>query len=601
MRFWSVSTTIRNAERIRSFLQVLKTMDGERWDNESQKKFQILLIKERVYGYNNIQFYNGLTQNQINIIYDISSNMTFEQAEDIFYAKNYTDPPMRGRQSYNPLEKMGLTYLDENKNIIISDFGNYFLQENYDLGEVFLKSFLKWQYPNPDANKYKEEDGYNIKPFIACLHLINEVNRICKGKKIKIKGVSRVEFALFFVSLVNYNDIKEKAKEIVKFRNEYEKIKDKEKEKKFIEDYFDTNLSEFESWKNAKEYTDNIIRYFRLTRYIYIRGNGWYIDLEPRRIVEIQSLINIDNASAKYFANRNEYIEYIGNPTKPVLPWETNEKLLEIINEQLPEINDLQKKLTSKGYKIQPILELITNPTIAELKDYVDYLRNVRRKLLEIEIHEESQSAEKIVEYISTLQNIFKITKSRPVELERSIMLGLNALNDALEIKPNYPVGDDNEPTFTAPANKPDIECYYESFNSICEVTLLTNRSQWYNEGQPVMRHIRDFEDINSEKETYCLFIAPKLHRDTINTFWFSVKYEFEGTKQKIVPMTITQFTDLLKILIKLKKQNIFLTHSQLKDLYNQIVELTNSVNNSEEWITNIPGVIENWRNKIAS
>lgn len=34
-------------------------------------------------------------------------------------------------------------------------------------------------------------------------------------------------------------------------------------------------------------------------------------------------------------------------------------------------------------------------------------------------------------------------------------------------------MGDDNEPTFTAPANKPDIECFYQSFNSICEVTML--------------------------------------------------------------------------------------------------------------------------------
>lgn len=45
------------------------------------------------------------------------------------------------------------------------------------------------------------------------------------------------------------------------------------------------------------------------------------------------------------------------------------------------------------------------------------------------------------------------------------------------------------------------------------------------------MRHIRDFEDNNPNKETYCLFIAPKLHRDTINTFWISVKYEYEINK----------------------------------------------------------------------
>ena len=117
--------------------------------------------------------------------------------------------------------------------------------------------------------------------------------------------------------------------------------------------------------------------------------------------------------------------------------------------------------------------------------------------------------------------------------LEKLSSLGLHALNDALKIQPNYPVGDDNEPTFTAPANTPDIECFYQSFNAICEVTMLTGRDQWYNEGQPVMRHLRDFENKHQDKDSYCLFIAPKMHRDTINTFWTAIKYEYEGRTQK--------------------------------------------------------------------
>jgi hypothetical protein len=134
----------------------------------------------------------------------------------------------------------------------------------------------------------------------------------------------------------------------------------------------------------------------------------------------------------------------------------------------------------------------------------------------------------------------------------------LHALNDALKIQPNYPVGDDNEPTFTAPAGMPDIECFYNKFNAICEVTMLTSRDQWYNEGQPVMRHLRDFEKKNENKDSYCLFIAPALHRDTLNTFWFSVKYEYEGRAQKIIPLTIENFINLIKVLINLKEQNKF-------------------------------------------
>ncbi|MBP8994958.1 MAG: AlwI family type II restriction endonuclease, partial [Bacteroidales bacterium] len=214
-------------------------------------------------------------------------------------------------------------------------------------------------------------------------------------------------------------------------------------------------------------------------------------------------------------------------------------------------------------------------------------------------IHHNSQQTSEIEKYVTELKNIFKSKSKKPVELERLCFLALNALNDAIDIKPNYPVGDDNEPTFTAPANKPDIECFYETFNAICEVTMLTNRQQWYAEGQPVMRHLRDFE-ISNQKETYCLFIAPNLHRDTINTYWTSVKYEYEGTKQKIVPMTINHFLILLEALIARKKKGSQIYHHEIKSLFDSIVDITKEVPNSDTWMVTIPKTIIKWKNKIT-
>jgi len=59
------------------------------------------------------------------------------------------------------------------------------------------------------------------------------------------------------------------------------------------------------------------------------------------------------------------------------------------------------------------------------------------------------------------------------LNLERLTTLGLDLMNDAEKIHPNYPLGDDGEPTHTAPAGKPDIECFYKNFAAICEVTML--------------------------------------------------------------------------------------------------------------------------------
>ena len=456
MKPWSISTTVRNPERIRDFLWVLQKMNGEVWNKENQKKFQIMLIQYKKYGAGEKQFYKDLTPKEIALM-EIPESILYEQAEKILNAKNYEGGgDMRGRQSFNPLEKMGLAYLDKDKKIVISDFGKYFLKEDYDLGETFFRSFLKWQIPNPDARDYKAEDGYNIKPFIATLHLINEVNKICEKNNQKPKGISKTEFQLFALTLFDYKEINNQAKKLFQFRTNYEKLKSEKDKTNFV------------------------------------------------------------------------------------------------------------------------------------------------NKLQQTELHFTAQQIEEIEKYIFELKNIYKSKGKKPIELERLCTLALNALNDAISINPNYPVGDDNEPTFTAPANKPDIECFYKNFNAICEVTMLTNRQQWYAEGQPVMRHLRDFENLHS-KETFCIFIAPDLHRDTVNTYWTSVKYEYEGVKQKIIPLTIIQFVKLLDALIIRKKKGSQIFHNEIKDLFDKIIDKTNSVSNSDKWLETIPEEINNWILKLAA
>lgn len=600
MKPWSISTTVRNPERIRSFLSILKKMEGQIWNRPNQKKFQILLIQFKVYGAGEAQFYKGLTKEQVLLI-DNPEPIEFAEAEEILDSKNYVGGgDMRGRQSFNPLEKMGLAFLDSNNKIRISGFGNYFLQDEYDLGEVFFRSFLKWQLPNPDTNDYKSEHGYNIKPFVATLHLINEVNKICIDKGTKEKGISRLEFMLFGLTLFNFEEIQEKAKNLYKFRTIFEKLKTDREKDKLVEDYIENNLSHIDGVNNLSDYADNAIRYFRLTRYIYLRGNGWYIDLETRRTVEINSILRTDNASAIDFANDTEYRNYLCDLAQPVLPWENQKELIKIGEATVSDITQYQKELSSKEIDF-PIFDLIDFKTLSyeNLKIYIQDLRDYRKKLQQIEIHHNSQQTSEIEKYVTELKNIFKSKSKKPVELERLCFLALNALNDAIDIKPNYPVGDDNEPTFTAPANKPDIECFYETFNAICEVTMLTNRQQWYAEGQPVMRHLRDFE-ISNQKETYCLFIAPNLHRDTINTYWTSVKYEYEGTKQKIVPMTINHFLILLEALIARKKKGSQIYHHEIKSLFDSIVDITKEIPNSDTWMVTIPKTIIKWKNKIT-
>lgn len=606
MKPWSISTTVRNPERILPFLRVLKEMEGEDFDESGQIKFQTLLIQNRLYQP------TGLSENLLGYYETLGDKMTYPEAQEIFeHMKSRSrelqnDEGLRGRTSVAPLTKMGLAIAKKaSGKVSITDLGNAFLKNEIDIGDVYFRFFIKWQIPNPESSDYADDGTYNIKPFIGALHLIDEVNKKEAKRKKEPKGLSKDEFALFVPSLVNIKDTDSYATQIISLRDLMDG-KSKQEKRVILNDYKykfaikflgANDVPEVEKLiNNLSDYGDNAIRYFRLTRYFHIRGNGFYIDLEPRRSVEINNLLNHDNAEAIRFESREKYLEYISDISQPKLPWETKDKYIEITSKLLEDVGVYEQKLGAKPSHRLDYLNLSEQ----KLKAYSEDLRLYRRNLQEEENHQESQNIEKIKEYIQVLKNIYD-SEDKPIALEKYISLGLNALNDALKIKPNYPVGDDNEPTFTAPANTPDIECYYESHNAICEVTMLTGRDQWYNEGQPVMRHLRDFENKNNDKVSYCLFITPKLHRDTVNTFWMAIKYEYEGKSQKIIPLSITQMIRLLEILVEVKESGKRFKHENLSVLYEEILAITNQINDSAEWIGRIPAIIEAWRGEILS
>ena len=51
---WSMSTTVREAERIVGFLKTAIELDGKIWNHANQERFQVLLIKNRQY-LNNVE------------------------------------------------------------------------------------------------------------------------------------------------------------------------------------------------------------------------------------------------------------------------------------------------------------------------------------------------------------------------------------------------------------------------------------------------------------------------------------------------------------------------------------------------------------------
>ena len=501
---------------------------------------------------------------------------------------------MRGRQSMSPLYKLGLVYIINGK-VHVTDVGQKLLNEEISFSDFMLDSMLKFQYPNPYEKGYQT---WNTKPFINALRLIKRVNELCHENNIPAIGITKIEFGIFVLSLRNYKDIDKTADAILKFRQQYQSLKTDSEKESFRIEYIKTYLSDFKNPdKNTVEYADNMIRYMRLTKYICIRGkySHIYVDLEQRRLTEINSILEADDGRAISYT-KEEWRNYMGVYGTYPLPFETIEKLKEILHNTDKDINSIEQKLD--------ITITNSNPcsTREGYKSEIERRRKYRTELQNLEIKQEyHNSTRKIDEAIKALEDIrdhnkAKLAKKFSIELEKWANIALNIINDSILIKPNAPVGDDNEPTYTAPSGVADIECFYEKFNAICEVTTLTSRDQWFNEGQPVMRHLRDFEK-RYNKKSYCLFIAPRLHQDTINTFYNSVKYEYEGEKQKIVPMTISQLINILQTIKLMVKDNRKFAHIDLMKLYDMCVNM-DTVTSSRIWLDHVQQTITEWKQK---
>jgi hypothetical protein len=591
---WSISTTVRNPERLRDFLRILKKFEGKNFTKEIQVKYQIFLIQEKIYKPNNIpQKFQSYYQ-------DPTSKIPDEIAKEIFEYQKYTDPSMRGRQSVNPLNKLGFAIAREGYGPIkITELGNLFLNEESDIGLIFFKSLLKLQFPNPWSKHFSENNGFNIKPFIATLKLMDTLK-----KDKNYKGLTRTEFCLFIPTLINIKQLEEQIKKIRLYKKARGNGKKDQFIKSFIKEFYEVEEISPKKIKNLFDYGDNIMRYFRFSKYFKIETNPlgyeWTIDLEPSRMAEIEQLINKYDGAASRFEKVSEYLNYMADFNRPELPWEKIDNLRNIIYDLRNLISQtLIKEEGSLLKRERNILEKdISSLSKNSLNKLVLELRELIRKInIEKKKRELKGNKSKINEIIGILEDQKKIKKLQPETFEKILSETLKILNDEILIKPNYLMDDEAEPIYHAPGNKPDIECYYDTFKAIFEVTLNTSNTQWMQEGQPIARHLRDFEKKNGfDENIYCIFVAPRIREDTYSILLYFIEKGYDGKPQKIIPLTTSQITTLLKkLLIYLEKGKRF-THKELFNLYEHVIIETKKLNAKfSKWDEIINNTLELW------
>jgi hypothetical protein len=647
LRQYGVSTAIRNSERIPELLSILDTyFSCKKWTNENQEQYQIRLIQHKLYKPNDIPE----TQSHF---FDGDEPMTWEQANEVWkyqrddnkiatYSNDSSHHGYRGRMTANPLKKLGLWYQDENDQVIISEAGKNLIHKRITAEDAVAEVLLKYQLPM--SKKDSSWKDYNLKPLVATLHLIKKVNKLCKKNRMKEKGISKTEYDIFVHTLKNNSEIEKHAKKLISFRKIWEKEKNQINKrkiecktilelnyelsssvrKKIYEEYLgwekklekktgvtfpdwvkDNPNQLFTNWNNLREYGDNLRRYSLMSGWISVK-HSQYIQLKESLQVETNSLLEFDDGSAKEFNNNEEYVNYVANPSTPIWPWKTKEKLSEIYLQQTKQVKENQSKIKIKqDYTIlskQKLKKLDSQDIESEIEKFRPIVLESNLKLQTKELESVSEINEIINSYnVVSMKN--DSVRKAPVELEYQTTRGLLALNDG-NIMPNYPKGIDGEPTSHAGGGKPDIECFYDDFNMVCEVTLLKTQDQWKAEGTSVPDHFEQFIQKNKKQKNFCLFIAPQLHQRTVRLFYTHNQWE-EKEFGRTIALTMEQFKKILETLKILRESNKpkGITHKQMNIFYQKVVDSMECFESGRwmEWQNNVGVILDKWIQEIIA
>lgn len=545
MKVWSISTTVRNPERITDFCLAIEAIKGKEWHQTTQMEFMYELIRRRFYSPQH------MTYEQQNKFDNPEYRLSLKEAKDIFETQSYEDPPMRGRTAIAPLRDIGVVRL-ANK-VELTSIGEALVAGGLSCQDVLLNYCLKWEVPSPGHRLYTVQNGFNIRPFVGSLALISRVNNMWSQRGFEPVGLSREEFDIFAPTLINHVDIDSYAARIVERRRLIRSKKSAGEKQAIGEREFmnhlatclDSGIVTQIHRNNLRDYGDNTIRYFRHTGFIEYRGAGRYVDLATAVVPQISMLIDHRFFEPIGFAAPHEYFEYVADLNSFTPPWSDKRQMAAIKKHLRAVLKDAGSAADITIPKSSAVVNKVRGED-GEIVELRKALVRLRLDKLKLESRHTTFVSELVKEYDNLIGRSYTGYLPRPVALEFNTFKAFLSLNDAISVTANYPAGDDGEPISTAPGGATDLICEYRNFVLSVEVTLSRGNLQWVMEGQPVQRHLRSIEDDYS-KPAYAFFLAPRLHNDTVETFWIANVHGYQGGQQRIAALEIPFWCEYLK------------------------------------------------------
>ena len=489
----SFSTTLRNPERIASFLDVLAMFEGQILTNEVIESICCQVLIKKLYKPTGIK---GNTE--LSLIYNSDSQVfSHTQARQILI-----DNPQKHKEKgfdwgwpsrfdtwYKLLKEFGFCYYKIGVPIEISQLGNRLISAvnsnpvNEDIiHSVFLNALAKFQTCTPFRQ--------NLNSNVPLLLLLNVIKILRDKIGDEFNGIYRKEISLFLCwkdsdaqALSNYI-IELRNSQRFNYSNEF--IYEKCLELFLDEETTDINqLTRYiKMSKLLVESTDEYIRKMRITGIVSLRGNGRFLDWNTFETDKINYLIN-NYSDFSVYENEQKYYNYIS----------AIDENLFTVEEVLPEATELKKQVISNFAAKYTDEKLIT-----EL-----------RKLT----HRNSRTDDELLKFIDA-----------PVRLEFLSAIALVKYFDNIDVCPNYPVDDEGLPTSTASGGKADIECYQENDSALVEVTLMTGAAnQTEHEMTSIEDHLIEAAE-NTTNFVFALFVAPILQKRALRYMRFENKVE---------------------------------------------------------------------------
>jgi len=482
------TTTMRNPERLKWFLGVLKDFDGQILDDKLAEKISGEIIRAGLYKpiKLNVAIKKKIAEESplsnkevIKVLKDNPQNH-----KEAGFSKGW---PSRFDTWFKIAKELGFVYYKIGEKIKFSEIGLKLADNDHPEFEqqAFLNGFVKYQSNSPFRRVLNE----NV-PLILLLEVISKLN---KDKDYNGAGISKSELPLI---IFWKNNDSEKLYKLIKsirkkhgYKSSWEVIVDV-----CINQIMEGKFKKFNPKSIMVDYPDEFIRKMRLTGLISLRGGGRFIDVNKNEQEKVDYALE-NYSEYKKYKSEEDYFKYMSKIDDNLISFETK-----------PTSAEESEKFLTKWVNIY---------TWDKVKEE---MINLAKKRL---------SGDGILKYLTN-----------PVRLEFLSTLAVKIKFPNVKVIPNYPTDDEGLPTSTAAGigNKGDIECHEDVNGILIEVTMSEGRTQTIMEVWPIARHLEEFS--KTTEKSMCYFVAPTIFKDSER----QIKYVKEKENLDILPKTIEEF-----------------------------------------------------------